>query len=732
MGFEKMVERALPAGISRRSFLKAGAAAGGGLLIGIGLPGLLNEAEAAQQGAAKEADFAPNAFIRIGSDGRITLVMGQVEMGQGTYTSMPMLIAEELEVSLDQVTLEHAPPDQKAYGNPIFVVQMTGGSTSVRGFWTPLRQAGATARTMLVNAAAQQWKVDPASCHAEHGEVIHKASGRKLKYGALADAAAKLPLPENVPLKDPKTFKLIGTSHKRLDTPDKLNGKAKFGIDAQVPGMKIATVAACPVFGGKLGKYDEAAAKAVKGVHQVVAIDNAVAVVADHMWAAKQGLAALNVQWDEGPNAKLSSADIAAQIAKASEQSGLVVASEGDAAKASAAAPTKVDAIYQVPFLAHATMEPMNCTVHYTKDACEIWTGTQVIGLAQLFASKATGLPPEKITIHNHLLGGGFGRRLESDYVYQAAAIAKQVEGPVKVVWTREEDIQHDMYRPYYYDRISAALDDKGLPVAWNHRLVGPSIIDRYFPGLLKPGQPDADAIEGAAETIYDIPSRHVEWVRYEAPGIPTAWWRGVGPTHNIFVVESFVDELAAKAGKDPVEYRRAILGKSPRALAVLNLAAEKAGWGKPMPAGSGRGVSVQYAFGSYMSQVAEVAVGKDGSVKVQRLVCAVDCGYTVNPDTVRAQIEGGAIFGITAVLHGEITLKNGRVEQSNFHNYPMLRINEAPLIEVYLVPSAEAPGGIGEPGTSALAPAVLNAIHAATGKRLRKLPVDAAQLVST
>jgi isoquinoline 1-oxidoreductase beta subunit len=730
MGFEKMIERALPAGMSRRAFLQAGAAVGGGLLIGIGLPGLAGEAEAAQPGAAREADFAPNAFIRVGSDGRITLVMGQVEMGQGTYTSMPMLLAEELEVSLDQVSLEHAPPDQKAYGNPIFVVQMTGGSTSVRGFWTPLRQAGATARVMLVNAAAQHWKVDPAGCHAEHGTVIHKASGRKLRYGALADAAAKLPLPDKVALKDPKDFKLIGTPHKRLDTPDKLNGKARFGIDAQVPGMKIATVAACPVFGGKVGKYDEAAAKAVRGVRQVVSIGNAVAVVADHMWAAKQGLAALNIQWDEGPNAKLSTADIAAQIAKAAEDKGLVVA-DGDFDKAAAAAPTRVDAIYQVPFLAHATMEPMNCTVHVTADACEIWTGTQVIGLAQLFASKATGLPPEKVTVHNHLLGGGFGRRLESDYVYQAAAIGKQVDGPVKVVWTREEDIQHDLYRPYYYDRLGAALDAKGMPVAWSHRLAGPSIVDRYFPGLLKPGQADGDAIECAAETIYDIPTRHVEYVRYEPPGIPTAWWRGVGPTHNIFVVESFIDELAAKAGKDPVEYRSAMLGKSPRALAVLKLAAGKAGWGEALPAGSGRGISVQYAFGSYMSQVAEVEVAKDGGVKVKRIVCAVDCGYTVNPDTVRAQIEGGVIFGITAVLHGEITLKDGRVEQSNFHNYPMLRINEAPTIEVYLVPSAEAPGGIGEPGTSALAPAVLNAVYAATGKRLRKLPIDPALLAS-
>ena len=728
MGFENLVERALPAGLSRRAFLKAGAAAGGGLLIGIGLPGLMTGAEAAGKGAA---EFAPNAFIRIDGDGRVTLVMNQVEMGQGTYTSMPMLIAEELEVSLDQVTLEHAPPNDKLYANPVFGAQMTGGSTSVRAYWVPLRQAGASARSMLIAAAAQQWKVDPAACHAERGVVIHAASGRKLKYGALADAAAKLPLPEKVALKDPKDFKLIGTPAKRLDTPDKLNGKAQFGIDKRLPGMKIATVAACPVFGGKVAKFDEAKARATPGVRQVVALDNAVAVVADHMWAAKQGLAALDIQWDEGPNAKLKTEDIVAQMAQAAEQAGAVARNEGDVAKATAAAPTRVDAVYQAPFLAHATMEPMNCTVHVTKDACDIWTGTQVIGIAQLVASKITGLPLEKVQVHNHLLGGGFGRRLEVDYVMQAVQIAKQVDGPVKVVWTREEDVQHDMYRPYYYDKLSAALDGQGMPVAWSHRIVGSSIIARFIPGAMKPGDPDPDAVEGAAETIYDIPNRHVDYVRHEPPGIPTAFWRGVGPTHNIYVVESFIDELANKAGKDPLEYRRALLGKSPRALAVMNLAAEKAGWGKPMPAGNGRGVSVQYAFGSYVSQVAEVAVDKDGSVRVQRVVCAVDCGYTVNPDTVRAQMEGGIIFGITAALYGQITLENGRVQQSNFHNYQMLSINQAPLVEVYLVPSAESPGGIGEPGTAALAPAVLNAIHAATGKRLRKLPVDTTQLAS-
>jgi len=434
MGFEKLVGRALPAGMSRRTFLKAGTAAGGGLLIGVGLPGLMSEAEAVE----KSIEFTPNAWIRIDSDGRVTMIMSQVEMGQGTYTSMPMLIAEELEVPLEHVALEHALPDQKLYGSPIYGVQITGGSTSVRGFWQPLRQAGANARVMLVNAAAQQWNVEPASCHAERGEVIHSASGRKLKYGALADAAAKQPMPEKVALKDPMDFKLIGTPAKRLDSPDKLNGKAKFGIDAQVPGMKIATVAACPVFGGKPAKYDEAGAKAVNGVRAVVATDNAVAVIADHMWAAKQGLAALNIQWDEGPNAKLTTDDIVAQMAKDAERTGIVAKNDGDVAKASAAAPVKVDVAYQAPFLAHATMEPINCTVHVTKDSCDIWTGTQMIGIAQLVASKVTGLPLEKVHVHNYLIGGGFGRRLEVDYVIQAVLIAKQVDYPVKVVWTRE------------------------------------------------------------------------------------------------------------------------------------------------------------------------------------------------------------------------------------------------------------------------------------------------------
>ena len=607
---------------------------------------------------------------------------------------------------------------------------MTGGSTSVRAFWEPLRRAGATARTMLVAAAAQNWKVEPASCRAEKGEVIHVASDRRIRYGALAADAAKLPIPEHVALKDPKDFKLIGTPAKRLDTPAKVNGAAIFGIDVKLPGMKIATLAASPVFGGRVRSVDDSKAKAVRGVRQIVRLDDAVAVVADHMGAAKKGLAALDIQWDDGPNATLSTADIVRELETASRKPGAVARREGDAEKAMAGAATKVEAVYQLPLLAHATMEPMNCTVDLRKDSCEIWVGTQVLSRAQAAAAQTAGLPLEKVKVHNHLLGGGFGRRLEIDGIIRAVEIAKQVDGPVKIVWTREEDIQHDMYRPYYFDRIAAGLDEQGKPVAWQHRVTGSSILARWLPPAFKNGL-DADAVEGAAEPPYTLPNIFVDYVRQEPPGIPTAFWRGVGPTRGIFVVESFIDELAAAAKRDPVDYRRALLGKNPRAKAVLELAAEKSGWGKPLPAGSGRGVSVQFAFGSYMAQVAEVTVSKDGGVRVGRIVCAVDCGTVVNPDTVRAQVESGVIFGMTAALYGEITLKNGRVEQGNFDSYRILRINEAPLVEVHIVKTAEAPGGMGEPGTSAVAPAITNAIFAATGRRLRKLPIDPAELKS-
>jgi isoquinoline 1-oxidoreductase subunit beta len=709
----------LAKGLSRRTFLQAGVAAGGGLMLSLSLPLPGREAEAANAGS-----FAPNAFIRIERDGQIVLTMPYVEMGQGTYTSIPMLIAEELEVELSQVRLEHAPPDEKLYVNPLLGVQATGNSNAVRAAWQPLRQAGAAARTILIAAAAKSWNVDPASCRAQSGEVLHLPTGRRAKYGELAADAAQMPVPEKAALKRPEHFKLIGTPAKRLDTPAKVNGTAVYGIDARPPGVKIATLAQSPVFGGRLKSVDDAAAKAVKGVRQIVLLDDAVIVVADHMGAAKKGLAALKIEWDDGPHAKLGTSDIAAELEQTTLKPGAVAQNIGDVATAMAQAATKVEAIYQAPFLAHATMEPMNCTVHVRKEGCEVWIGSQAVARVQAAAAKTAGLPLDNVTVHNHLIGGGFGRRLEADGAARAVQIAQQVEGPVKVVWTREEDIQHDMYRPYWLDRLSAGLDAKGMPVAWKNRFAGSSVIARWLPPGFKNGL-DPDSTEGAIDLVYALPNFHVEYVRVEPPGIPTAFWRSVGPSHNVFVTESFIDELAAAAKQDPVAYRRALLDKAPRAKAVLELAAEKAGWGQPLPEGVGRGVSLQFVFATYMAQVAEVEVSKDGTVRVRRVVCAVDCGTAVNPDTVRAQIQSGVIFGITAALHGEITLKDGRVEQTNFDTYQMLRMNEAPAIEVHIVQNSEPPGGMGEAGTSCIVPAVTNAIFAATGKRLRKLPVD-------
>ncbi|HKC51410.1 MAG TPA: xanthine dehydrogenase family protein molybdopterin-binding subunit [Myxococcota bacterium] len=711
--------------ISRREFILAGSAAAGGLLLSCrvgGGPGLAGVgAEAVDP---SPTSFVPNAYVRVGSDERVTLIVAQVEMGQGVYTSMPMILAEELDVGLDQVQIELAPPDDSLYTNPLLGDQETGASSSVRAFYLPLRRAGAAARSMLVAAAAEQWSVDPSSCRTERGVVTHSPTGRTSSYGALAARAAKLPAPAEVALKDRKDFRLIGTPAKRLDTPDKVNGKTQFGIDVRLPGMKIATVAASPVLGGKLASLDDSEAKAVPGVRQVVRLDDVVAVVADHMWAAKQGLAALVIRWDDGPHARVTTADVVRGLDAASQKPGVVARSQGDAVAALSRATKKLHAVYQVPFLAHAALEPANCTVHVRKDGCEVWTGTQVLTRAQATASRVTGFPLDKVVIHNHMLGGGFGRRLEYDYVTQAVRIAQHVDGPVKVVWTREEDIQHDVYRPYYFDRIAAGLDELGRPVAWTHRVVGPAILARYAPPVFKDGI-DPDAVDGAVQLVYDIPAVQVEYVRHEEPVLNTGFWRGVGPTHNMFVVESFVDELAAAAKADPVEYRRGLLGKAPRARAVLDLAAKAAGWGSPLPAGRGRGVALLYSeWDTYVAQIAEVEVSKKGEVRVHRVVCAVDCGTVINPDTVKAQIEGGVIFGISGALWGEITLKNGRVQQSNFTDYRVLRMNESPEIEVHLVQSSEAPGGVGELGTAATAPALANAVFAVTRKRLRQLPL--------
>ena len=719
----------------RRTFLKfgisIGAAAGGGLLLGINLPaGAKGQPSAARAVLAGDADmaplaghFEPNAFIQIDAAGQVTLVMPKVEMGQGIYTAIPMLIAEELEVPLDSVLLAHAPPNEKLFGDPLLGGQLTGGSTSIRYAWEPMRKAGATARLLLTSAAAQQWKVDPAACHAERGEIVHAASGRRLGYGKLVAAAARLPMPDKVVLKDPKDFKLIGTRAHRLDSPGKIDGSAVFGLDVRLPGMLYAAIVNSPVFGGTVASVDGTAALTIPGVRQVVKFDNGVAVVGDHTWAAKRGAAALAITWHEGRGATYSTDQVHADLASAAQRAGAVARKDGDVAQGFKDAKQRIDAVYRQPLLAHATMEPVNCTVSVRADGCDIWVGTQVPTRAVDAAVKVTGLPADKVVVHNHLLGGGFGRRLEADFITQALKVGQQVAAPVKVTWTREQDIQHDMYRPAYHDAISAGLNADGKPVAWQHRIVGSSIMARFAPPAFKNGI-DGDAVAVASELPYDLPNQLIDYVRQEPQDVPTAFWRGVGPTRGTFVVESFIDELALASKTDPVAYRLALLGKSPRARHVLEVAAKAGNWGRAMPAGQGRGVCVMNAFGSFFGMVVEVRVDADGAVAVQRVVCAVDCGMVVNPDTIEAQVQGGVIFGITAALYSEITIRDGRVVQSNFNDYRMLRIDQSPPIEVHIVASAEAPGGIGEPGTAALAPALTNAIFAATGKRLRTLPV--------
>lgn len=713
----------LPSGpnLDRRWFLKGSAALGGGLVVNLSL--------GSQVMAQAQASFAPNAFIRIDRKGLVTLVLPQVEMGQGIYTGQAMLLAEELEVPLTSVKLEPAPLNEALYANPMFRRQMTGGSNSTRAFWGPLRTAGATARTLLIQAAAKKWSADPATLRAEAGFVLGQGD-RKLAYGDLAELAATLPppAPESIVLKSPKDFKLLGKAIKRLDTPAKLNGSLKYGIDTSPPGTKIAAIAISPVLGGKPKSVNKQAAMAVKGVRQVVQTDSAVAVVADHTGAARKGLAAAEIEWDNGPNAKVSSADLLRQLETESLKPGAVARKDGDVAQALAAAKQRIEAVYQLPFLSHAPMEPMNCTAHVRKDACELWAGTQNLSAAKAGVAAATGLPPEKVIINNHIIGGAFGRRLEVDGIVHAVKVAMQVDGPVKVIWSREEDIQHGYYRPAYYDRLAGGIDDQGNPVAWTHRVSGSSIFSRLAPPVVRNGV-DPDAVEGAAHTPYKLPAMQVEYNRVEPQGVQTGWWRAVGPSHNIFVVESFIDELAALAKADPVDYRKRLLTENPRALRVLELAAEKAGWGKSLGDRQGRGVSLQFAFGSYMAMVAEVAVGTDGAIRVSRIVAAIDCGLTVNPDTIAAQMEGGALYGLTAALYGAITFNEGRVEQSNFDNYQPLRMEEAPRVETYIVPSGEAPGGVGEAATSAVFPAVTNAIFAATGKRVRTLPINSDEL---
>jgi isoquinoline 1-oxidoreductase beta subunit len=722
--------------LGRRHALQAGGLAIAFLWVGgTGVASaMINARRQPGDAAAALADgnptFAPNAFIRIDTSGAVRLVMPSAEMGQSIYTGCSMLLAEELGVGLDQITVEHSPPSDELYGIPALGGQITGGSTSTRATWTVLREAGAVARTLLVSAAATKWHVDPATCTVDRGVVHHAPSGRSLGFGEVASEAAKLPMPDKVQLTDPKDFKLIGKPMRRVDAADKIKGATQFGIDVRIPGMKIATVMACPTLAGKLAAVDDKAARAVPGVVDVLRLDNAVAVVGDHFWAAKQGLQALKITWDHGVNANLTTQQLRDALADSARHGKSIVARDDGPQPQG----TLVQSEYQSPMLAHASMEPLNATVFVTADKCEIWTGTQVPARAVGEAARITGLPQDKVVLHNQYLGGGFGRRLETDWVEQAVAFAKQVSYPLKVIWTREEDIRHDRVRPMYHDVISAVLDANGRPVWYGYRTSGGSVLARFAPPAMGKDGMDSDAVECVAEIPYDIPKGKVEWIRHDMPpGLVVGWWRGVGPTHNLFVFESFMDELAHHAGKDPLEYRRALLQKSPRALGVLNLAAEKIGWGsQPLPARVGRGIALGEPFGSHVCAIVEVEVTPQGEVRLRRAVVGLDCGIAVNASSIEAQVQGGLLFGLSAAMFSDITIKDGAFEQSNFNDYRNLRINEAPVIEVHRVINTESPGGLGEVGTAITAPALANAIFAATGVRLYKLPVDRHLLVQS
>jgi isoquinoline 1-oxidoreductase subunit beta len=713
---------------ARRCFLTAGA-----LLIGFAfarpLRALEREPDLTAIGALDAAatgfdGFVPDGFIRIGIDGRIVLVVPSVEMGQGIATGEAMMIAEELEVGLDQVEVALAPADLHAYTQSLLKAQATGGSTSVRAFFIPLRQAGAAARTMLIGAAAERWRVPPAECVVARGVITHQRSGRTLTYGAVASAARRQPMPGEVSLKPVSQFKLIGKPAKRVDTAAKVNGTARFGIDTMVEGMRVAAIAMCPTIGGRLRSLDERASRALPGVVDILRIDDAVAVVGESYWTAKRALDLLKIEWDEGPHATLTSATLAESL-RSAQGTPINGSLTGDPDRViQEAGKQRIEATYDLPYLAHAALEPINTTIHVRPDGCDIWVGTQVPEIARTVAAEIIGLPPDKVIVRNHLIGGGFGRRLAVDTIQQAARFGMQVGYPLKIIWTREQDIQHDRFRPAYRDTIAAALGKDGLPMAMTHRTRCSTVRSYYDRKPWPQGRLDPDAVAGAADLPYAIPALRSEWVRQDGP-VALNWWRGVGETHNVFVVESFLDELAHAAGQDPVAYRRALLGKNPRSLAVLNKAAQASGWGKPLPPRSARGISLHDSFGTHAALVMEVEVDTQGEILLRRATAAVDCGIAVNPDSVIAQIEGGVLFGLSAALYNAITFENGRVEQSNFHDYRQIRMNEVPPFEVFLMPSEEKPGGLGEVGTVSAAPALANAIFAATEVRLRALPID-------
>lgn len=710
---------AVTTGVGRRDFLKISALAGGGLVIGLALPGC-----GRKKPVGSAAGGMPNAFLRIGGDNTITVLVDKSEMGQGVYTALPMLLAEELEVPLAAITVEAAPPGA-AYVNTMIGVQVTGGSTSVREGWDKLRQAGATARVMLVQAAAAEWDVDVAECRVEGGQVFN-ADGDALTYGQLAEAASKLPVPQDVPLKAAADCTLIGTRARRTDAAGKVDGSAIYGIDVRLPGMLFAAIAMPPALGGKATSVDSAVAETMPGVRQVVATSRGVVVVADHWWQARQARDALKVSWDDGPNARLDTDGVFATLARAAQPgAGLAVRSDGDAAAAIAGARTRHRGVYRLPLLAHATLEPQNCTADVRADGCDLYAPTQIQGFAQAAAAAAAGLQPEQVKVHTTLLGGGFGRRLEVDFIPSAVEASKAVGRPVQLIYTREDDTTHDAYRPPAHDIAEGAFDDDGRLVAWRLHLCGPSITARMFPSPPDaPPQADPFAVEAAQNYPYDVPNVSVDYLRQEI-GIDVGYWRSVSHALNCFVAESFMDELAHAAKKDPYEFRRALLGKQPRYRRVLEEAAAMATWGKP-PAGRHQGIALMEGYGSYLAQVAEISI-EGGRLRVHRICCAVDCGRMVNPAIVESQIEGGIVFGLTAALWGQITLARGAVREANFDRYRLLRLNEMPAIEVRLLESEQAPGGIGEPSTAVVAPAVCNAIFAASGKRLRELPISKA-----
>ena len=722
--------------LSRRAFIASGTVAGTGLVIGFRLPVSLLAQE--NQRVKPKAPNPFLAFVHIKPTGEISLIVAKSEMGQGIKTGLAIPLAEELEVDLDSVTVEQAETRPDIYNH-----MGTGGSSSTLENYTPLRRAGATVRELMITAAASKWSVPRAQCFARKGAVLHRGTSHRASYGELVDAASKLPIPdpEKVPLKEESEFRLIGHAVPRVDIPAKVNGTAQFGLDVRVPNMVFAVVARCSTFGGKPANFDATKAKAIPGVHDVFEIpalseglshtQGGIVVVADSSWTAIQGRRALDITWDKGPAASESSATLDEALRSAVAKPGTLTRNDGDVEKALDSAAKKIEAVYDLPFQAHATMEPMNITIHARGDECEVWAATQAPDLVQGTVAHLLGLPAQKVTVHTTFLGGGFGRRYMGDYPAEAAQIAKQVQSPVQLVWTREDDMAHDFYRPVSRHRMEGALDAHDKPTAWSHHLASTSINGYFHPT----GKPEESEVGGAQQMAYSIPNVRLEYNPVET-AVPRAWWRSVENSFNGFVVESFIDELAAAAKQDPVQFRKSLLFRAKNAKPLgdddvdpdrlrrlIEIAAEKSNWGKPLHKGSGRGIAAFASFGSYFAEVAEVAVSKENGLKINRIVAVVDCGTVVNSDQVCAQTESAIIYGLSAALKNEITIKDGAVEQSNFTDYDPIRINEAPLIEVHLAPNGDDPGGMGEPALPPLAPAIANAIFAATGKRLRKLP---------